>query len=202
MSDRATDSELARDVAALIRTLEDLQDELAPGERRRLGLPTPRDLLRFTSEVSIPAAILVLETNVRVLRLLQRTIRMSTGEDSSGAGGRAGVRERASTLGRDALRGLDATLSELETAVDGTPPSDDAASLLAEARRLRDEVDARLAADQPAAGAAGVQSGLDETLDREPVDVDVEAELRSIKDEIDDEDGGADDGSDGNAGEG
>ena len=202
MSERGTDTELTREVGALIRTLEDLQDELDPGRRRRLGLPTPRDLLRFTSEVTIPATIIVLETNVRVLRLLQRTIRLTTGESGSGTEGRRSVRDRATALGRETLRGLDATLADLESAVEGTPTDDEAASLLAEARALRDEVDARLAAERDGADAdaPGVGDGPSRGRDRERVDVDVEAELQSIKDEVDDRDNADGSGGDGDDG--
>lgn len=185
MSEREPRGELARDVAALIRTLEDLQGELDPGNRQRMGLPTPRDVLRFTSEVTIPAAILVLETNVRVLRLLQRTIRMTAGDGADRASTGPAVRERAESLGRETLRGLDGVLDEVEAAIEGRPGDDEAAALLDEARRLRADVDAELGADLDVSDAT--LGGTD--LDREPVDVDVEAELRSIRDEIDRDDG-------------
>jgi hypothetical protein len=200
MSDRGTDTKLTREVGALIRTLEDLQDELDPGRRRRLGLPTPRDLLRFTSEVTIPATILVLETNVRVLRLLQRTIRLTTGEAETSTDASSGVRDRATALGRETLRGLDAALADLESTVEGTPSDDEAASLLAEARTLRDEVDARLAAEGELGDASGVEDGESSRRDRERVDVDVEAELQSIKDDIDEGSDPEDRGSDGDDG--
>ncbi len=206
MSDRPSNTDLARNVADLARTLEALQDELATPDRRRLGLPSPRDLLRFTSEVTIPATILVLETNVRVLRLLQRTIRTTSPESDATRDEGAAVRDRATALGRDALDGLDATLADLESALQGRPADGDAASLLEEARRLSTEVDAELAADRqgPTAVADSPTAGIEDSLGKsdpghagggDPVEIDVEAELQSIKDDLDDDgEGGQDEG--------
>jgi len=192
MSQGRPNTDLARDLTSLIRTLEDLQSELQPGGRRRLGLPTPQDVLRLTSEVAIPATIVALETHVRMLRVVQRAIRLRT-DEPAGRDGAAAIRDRAQTLGRETLRGLDEALAELQVALEGRPGSDEAAALLDEARRLRDEVDAELAAerDREDAGVAAM------SRTRESVDVDVDAELASLREEIDDldEDGGSDDGT-------
>lgn len=213
MSPSGTDVELAREIGSLIAALEDLQGELEPGDRERRRLPTPRDILWFTSEVTIPATILVLETNVRVLKLLQRTIRM-TASDSARSSGSSdaseAVRGRAEALGRQTLDQLEGTLDDVQSAVAGRPSDDEAAALLAEARRLRQEIQSDLAASQATEGAmdrepgpgsiggpAGqgdaARSDADPTLpgaDRSTgVNIDVESELESIKDQIDDEDG-------------
>ncbi|SEP05120.1 hypothetical protein SAMN05216388_102926 [Halorientalis persicus] len=188
MSDSASDEDLARLAADLARSLRDLQRELEPGRRRRLRPPSPRELLRFTDEVAIPGAILILETNVRALRLLQRAIRLADPDRSVTDERDTAVRDRAVQLSRTTVRKLDDVLADVQDAVEGRPTDDEAARVLAEARSLRDEIDDRLAAET-------------ESTDRESdpatsasVPVDVDAELQSIKDDLDD--GDSDDGSD------
>ncbi|MFB6084151.1 MAG: hypothetical protein ABEJ94_07900 [Halorientalis sp.] len=183
MSDSASDEDLARLAADLARSLRDLQRELEPGRRRRLRPPSPRELLRFTDEVAIPGAILFLETNVRALRLLQRAIRLADPERGVTDDGDAAVRDRAVQLSRTTVRKLDDVLADVQDAVEGRPTDDEAERVLAEARSLRDEIDDRLAAE-PASDAPDVDSADDASV---PVDVD--AELRSIKDDLDGGDG-------------
>lgn len=175
-----TDDDLARQVSALADTLEELRRELEPGDRRRLRPPTPGELLRFTSEVTIPAAIVVLETNVRVLRLLQRTIRLADGREGRSG---TGLRDRASALGRETMDQLDRTLRELQSATAGEPGDEEVRRLLERARDLRADVDARLA-------EAGTEASLSDPLagSREPVDIDVETELDAIRREVEDGD--------------
>lgn len=180
-----TDPDLTHQVAALVDALEDLQRELEPGDRRRLRPPTPGELLRFTSEVTIPAAIVVLEANVRVLRLLQRTIRLADERD----GPPGGLWTEAATLGRESLDQLDRTLSELQSAAGGRAAGGEIERLIDRTRELRDEVDARLA-EETTAGTDPFGGS------REPVDIDVEAELESIRREVDGEDGDESDGED------
>lgn len=202
MSDRGTDAELAREIGALIDALEDLQGELEPGNRERRRLPTPRDLLRFTSEVTIPAAILVLETNVRVLKLLQRTIRLSAGEptgETTAGGASEAVRERAEKLGQRTLDQLDRTLRDLQGAATGRPQDDEAEALFEEAQRLQERIRADLEADQPVTDpdAPGLDVDPSDGSRSNRVNIDVESELESIRDQIDDEDSsdnGHDDG--------
>lgn len=169
MSDR--DAELSTLFGELTGAVEQLQEELAQSNGPPRP-PTPRQLATFTSEVTIPAIILVLETNIRALRLAQRALRIaegrSTGTDNSA------VRQRATDVGNSALSRLDDALSDLSAALDGRPPDDEARELLTEARDLRSEIDDRL--DTTTTG------------DADSVDIDVEAELRSIKDDIDDAD--------------
>lgn len=183
MSDRPADTDLIRLTTDLARSLRDLQRELEP--RRGPRPPTPRDLLRFTDEVAIPATILVLETNVRALRLLQRAIRLADGGQASNT--ETAVPERAADISRTTLQRLDSALADVQDAIEGRPTDDDARELLDEARALRDEIDDRLAAESPATDA-GVDRAAG-TADAEPteVPVDVEAELQSIKDQMDDD---------------
>ncbi|MFB6165364.1 MAG: hypothetical protein ABEJ31_09430 [Haloarculaceae archaeon] len=181
MSDAPSDADLARLAADLARSLRDLQRELEPSRRRRFP-PTPGDLLRFTDEVAIPGAILVLEANVRALRLLQRAIRLSEPGDSSGStGADTAVRDRAVDLSRTTLTRLDDALADLQAAVEGRPEDSDARELLAEARDLRTEIDERLARTAAETGQADATDGESDSA----VPVDVDAELRSIRDDVD-----------------
>jgi len=196
MSDADADPDVTELLADLTRSLRELQSEMEP--ERRLRPPSPGELSQFASEVAIPGLILLLQTNIRALQLLQRTIRLAQGRDPRG-GGSAGsdVRERAEELSRATLGQLDNTLSEIQDAVEGRPADDDTRQLLSEARDLRDEIRAELDdgsgnGDSPAGddgGTAGDTGGA-AAGDSDPVDIDVEAELRTIKDNLeDDEDG-------------
>jgi hypothetical protein len=185
MADRPDDPNLVRLTADLARSLRDLQRELEA--RRDPQLPTPGDLLRFTDEVAIPAAILLLETNVRALRLLQRAIRLA--DDRGGRPSDQGaVSDRAASLGRVTLERLDTALADVQGAIEGRPADDDARELLDEARDLRREIDDRLPerAEPPADATTDADADADEAVREVPVDV--EAELRSIRDEVDDDD--------------
>ncbi|WP_335998860.1 DUF7547 family protein [Halorientalis halophila] len=191
MSDSTGDEDLARLAADLARSLRRLQRELEPDRRGPPRPPTPRELLRFTDEVAIPAAILVLETNVRALRLLQRAIRLADPERDQVGEGASQVRDRAVDLSRTTVEKLDDVLADVQGALEGRPSNDEAERVLAEARSLRDEIDERLAAadSSPPEGGAGAEE-LDAGAD---VPVDVDAELRSIRDDLDDEDGDGED---------
>ncbi|AQL44387.1 hypothetical protein BV210_17425 [Halorientalis sp. IM1011] len=189
MSDSASDEDLARLAADLARSLRDLQRELEPGRRRRLRPPSPRELLRFTDEVAIPGAILILETNVRALRLLQRAIRLSDPDRGLTDERDTAVRDRAVQLSRTTVRKLDDVLADVQDAMEGRSTDDDARRVLEEARSLRDEIDDRLADSETTDADLDVESG------GASVPVDVDAELQSIKDDIDD--GGDSDGDGG-----
>ncbi|MDS0284212.1 DUF7547 family protein [Haloarcula onubensis] len=185
-----TDAE--EDVSALlselVRTLQDLQTEVEPRtERGRPRPPTPEELLRFTSDVTIPAAILVLKTNIEALKLLRRALRLAEGRPATVSSG-GGVQERATQLSRATLTRLDDALSDLQGAVEGRPADAEARELLTEARELREALAEQLAESQSVDGA--------EDIEATEVPVDVDAELQSIKDDIDDvSDGGPGDGT-------
>ena len=95
--------------------VEELQTELE-STRGPPRPPTPRRLAEFTSEVTIPAIILLLETNVRALRLVQRTLRLAEGRQGDSADTPA--RKRATDLGRVTLSRLDDALTDLGSALD------------------------------------------------------------------------------------
>jgi hypothetical protein len=207
MSDADRDQDVTELLADLTRSLQEIQTEIEPD--RRLRPPTPRELSRFTSEVAIPGLILILETNIRVLKLLQRTIRLAEGKDPTGGKAVPEMRDRAERLSRATLSQLESTLSEVQSAVEGRPDNDETQQLLSEARKLRDQVQDELErrSQQRADTADGRTDdgsegqGIDQSeLQDDTVDIDVEAELKSIKDNLDDADDGsergADDGSD------
>jgi hypothetical protein len=183
MSD-TPDEDVAAVLADLVDTLQELETTVEPRtESGRPRPPSPRELLRFTSDVTIPAAILVLKTNIEALKLLRRALRMADGRPPRTTNGEA-VRERAGKLTRAALAGLDDALTDLQAAFEGQPTDEDARELLAEARELR----ATLADQLAESGANG-----DEPVEGTDVAVDVDAELQSLKDDIDDvSDGGVD----------
>ena len=180
-----TDDDVTALLSDLVHTLRDLQTEVEPRtESGRPRPPTPEELLRFTSDVTIPAAILVLKTNIEALKLLRRALRIAEGRPTGDAGGQA-VRRRATELSQATLSRLDDALRDLQGAVEGKPPDDEARQLLAEARELRASLSEQLADGPGPDGASG----------SEPADVpvDVDAELRSLKDDIEDVSDGPDD---------
>lgn len=177
-----TDTSLPGLLSELTRSLEELQGELEPTDGRPRP-PTPRQLARFTSEVTIPAILLVLETNIRALRLVQRALRIADGRDPTARS--TATRERAVELGQATLSRLDETLGDLQEALAGRPPDDEARQLL---QRVRD-IEAEIEAELEASGAA------DEASSSDRVGIDVDAELQSLKDEMDtnSDDGDGDD---------
>ncbi|ELY89263.1 DUF7547 family protein [Natrinema altunense] len=217
-----SDDELADAIRELARTIDALRDELeGPRSRRRPPLrpPTPRELLRFTDEVALPAVLAVLETSVRALEAFQRSLKVvRTGQEARDRTEAAtdATSERASELRRTTLSQLDSVLSELQRAASegGLPADEEARDLLAEARELRDDVDSRLRdaaeresrsgptadSDRPAAergvtidieDGPPTEDGTDRDDDpgRDSA-VDVDAELETLRDQYaDDEDG-------------
>lgn len=161
---RPTPGEIAGDLAGTLRTLR--RELRTGGTRRRRGLDR---LVRFTSEVTIPATILVLETNIRALQLLQRTLRMA----------RDGERESrssdVSTLGQSVVDRIDQTLSDAQTAVEDAAAGEEVQELVAEARELNRQLEASL---DPAG----------DTDEGATASVDVESELASLRDEYADDD--------------
>lgn len=179
MSDASREQDIAELTEELASTLRELRGEVAIDRPPRgpFGLPrppTPREMLRFTDEAAIPAAIAVLEANIRALELLQRALRLTDTEREARERGRR-VQARAENLSRATLERLDDALADLQSALEGEPPDPEARSLLDEARELRREIDDRL----------GDTSG-----DAKPdeVEIDIDAELESIKEDVREED--------------
>lgn len=180
----AGDPDTTRLLRDLTAELQRLQREVETAETTD---PRPGDLSRFTSEVAIPGLILLLETNIRALQLLRKTIRLADGRAGARSTERSEVRARAESLGQTTLAKLDETLAELQSSLEGENGEMD--ELIDEARALQQEVRERLEQSDP-----GVVDGIPpEEDDRDAVDVD--AELRAIKNDLDDEDGSPDEDS-------
>jgi len=188
MSDANTDPELTALLTDLTSTLRELQEEVEPDRRPRL--PSPKTLSQFTSEVAIPGLILVLETNIRALQLLRRTIRIADGRNPSTDGTVSDVRARAEEVGQATLQQLEGSLDELQSALEERPPDDEARQLLSRARELQKEVSEQLDSerrrvrDGDASDTVDTVDG-DEDDGSEPVSIDVESELQTIKDNLD-----------------
>lgn len=164
-------------VAELLEELRTLRDELDPD--RGLRPPTRRELALFTSDVAIPALVVLLQTNIRLLELFQRTLRMSNGRyDPDRAGSDA--RARAEQLGETTLGALDDRLGQLQTALEGDGQTQD---LVARIRELQTDLEATIETDSPQ-----VDADSDRDTESDAVDIDVESELRSLKDDRDDAD--------------
>lgn len=202
--DADADVDLGPLLAELQDTLEDLRSELGGSRARpspRLRPPTPRELLRFTEQHTIPTLIALLEANVRLLELARGALRLA--DPSAGSTAASDALSGAARDGADAtLARLDDALSELRTALSETDLPDDPAarSLLGEARTLAGEVEDRLgeARDRADAGRRDRRSerttipvrdpGADADDERGKGDdrpaVDVDAELDSIREEV------------------
>lgn len=212
------DDDLAAAAADLAASLEALRDDVAPRPRRGpLGLPRPPrpvEVLRFADNHAIPTAIALLEANVRALKLLRAALRLADPErsatrDALSEGGDTAA-ARVGEVGREALRQADSALEDLLDAVEGgaLPPDADARDVVADARRLRAEIDERLAeaggsadgaaatddSEPPGAADEGPLPGGDEPVGEDRgTTIDVEAELESIRSEVGDGEAASDD---------
>jgi hypothetical protein len=180
----SSDDDLTALITDLVTTLQDLETEVEPTTDSGLPRPpTPGELLRFTSDVTIPAIILILRTNIEALKLLRRALRMAEGRPTSTGSASGEMRQRVSDLSRATLSRLDGALTDLQQAVEGRPEDEEARELIQEAQQLRAQIQERLADETAGTGDA-------ESSEATDVPVDVDAELRSIKDDIDGRDEG------------
>lgn len=191
MSDAESDPELAQLLTDLTTTLRELEQEVEPEGPRGPRLPTPSELSRFTSEVAIPGLILILRTNVRALQLLQRALRLADGRNPSPDSAVSEARTRAEEVGRASLSQLDDVLTELQSALEARPENEQADELLSRANDLREQVQDELAEDgtHPSDQEDGTPPEMDQS---EAVGIDVESELQSLKDNLDDAEAGED----------
>jgi hypothetical protein len=200
MSDAESDPELAQLLTDLTTTLRELEQEVEPERPQGPRLPTPSELSRFTSEVAIPGLILILRTNVRALQLLQRALRLADGRNPSPDSAVSEARTRAEEVGRASLAQLDDVLTDLQSALEARPENEQADELLSRARELREQVQDELAEDgtSPEEQGDGADPGMDQS---DAVGIDVESELQSLKDNLDDVEAGDDQpDADGDAG--
>lgn len=165
--------ELARRLDDLERAIAELREDLTAGESREGRPPTRETARRLADEFAVPAIDAALEANIRSLELLRELIR------STDRGRRTPSDDRDPLSGT--VRRFERTLEEIEAALEGStlPRNADARGLLTEARRLNEAISERL---DPSDRVG------DEPDDETVVRIDVESELESIKDELDDED--------------
>lgn len=182
MSDAPEEPELTELLRDLTRELRRLEREVEPD--RRIRPPTGNDLARFTSEVAIPGLILLLKSQIKALELLRRTIRIAEGRQvRSASTGASEVRNRAEQLGSATLTQLDAVLADLQEAIEGRPANERSNELITEARELQERVQEELSTQDTERSFS----------EGEQVDIDVEAELRSLKDQVEDDPGNGQD---------
>ncbi|MCU4753846.1 hypothetical protein OB919_17975 [Halobacteria archaeon AArc-curdl1] len=209
MDDRT--DELTTAIKELTATLDELRVDLERGRTRprpRFRPPTPEELATFGDEVAIPATIGILKLNIKALETLQRTLRASRRsknlrDDADAVASR--TRKHSSAIRETTLSHLDSALEELQDAISGGSLEADERTrdLLEDARRLRQEVDRRLErqsdslrADESAAETHRIEITSEDTDsdtrdENEPatesndtrVDVDVDAELETLKEQ-------------------
>lgn len=206
------DEDLEKLLSELSTTLSELQNTLAEEEldekqhqSRSRRLPSPGRFLRFTEEHTIPTLISLLETHIRALELLQGLLGLVNGREKRGAtSSPEGGDRRVHKTGRRTLDALDGVLSDLQGAVEGEPPDDDARALLNDARSLSEEINGRLSEstetttteneNEPSTDDRGTENGAIR-IDVEGPDADPEAddgisvdeELDTIKQEMEDD---------------
>ncbi|WP_257300018.1 hypothetical protein [Haloarchaeobius sp. FL176] len=208
--------ELATELRALREQLDEQRRRPPTGPLGIPRPPTPREFMEFADEVAIPATIAILETNIRLLEALQRAIRLAEGGRRAGergrdAGGRA--RSTAESVSRETLSRASDALADLQSVLEGTdlPENESARSILTEAQDLRREIQEQLTAsrtqdrtldefEEAEEAAGGDSTDIDVTdgdaenaeADDEPVTIDVDAELETLKQQYEDGSSGGD----------
>lgn len=175
--------------------LRDLQTELRQPPQGPFGLPrppTPREILSFTSEYALPTLITMLEANVRALKALQQIIRLVDPEYDSTREARSELSSRAGRASRATLDRLQSTLDEVEDALTegGLPQEPGARRILEDARLLSDDIREEIStgkeqADDSREAMKRSDAETEEIEDdEEKPQVNVDAELRSIRKEL------------------
>jgi hypothetical protein len=204
---RDRDDELADLLDELADTLRRLEAQVEPDRPRRgpFGLPpppSPRDVMAFTGEYAIPTAIAVLRANVKMLELVGAILRAgATADESRQRGGEAVERLRGETASH-----LERALAEIQEAIEegDLPQTPEARDVVEEARRLNAdlreyvrEADETVEEERQAerrterraerGTSIPIEDGDDGRDDEEQADedgsveIDVEEELKSIK---------------------
>ncbi|MEF8818304.1 MAG: hypothetical protein V5A31_04060 [Haloferacaceae archaeon] len=183
---RRDDRDLRELLADLDETLGRLRTELDDGPRREGDeRPTPRpptvgELVRFTEEYTIPTTIAVLEASVAALELLQGLLRLASPDG----------RGRLADANDAALGGVEQTFSELRRTLREVdlPADPETRGVVTEARELTEAVERRIEESRED-GASREERGRRErgvAIDvSEATEPDVESELRSLKDDLD-----------------
>jgi Sec-independent protein translocase protein TatA len=179
-----------RDLRALVEDLDEtlttLRSELDEDGQQREGRPRPPtvgELVRFTEEYTIPTTIAVLEAAVAALELLRGLLGLVSpnGREERQVGGASDA----------ALRGVERTFSELRRALREVDLSADreTSDVVTEARELTSAVEQRLAEERSGREEADeTQAKQGVAIDVDEATVDVESELRSIREDLDDQD--------------
>jgi ElaB/YqjD/DUF883 family membrane-anchored ribosome-binding protein len=175
--------------------------------------PRGSDIVRFTEEYTIPTVIAILETTIQSLELLRGVLRLAD-PDRRFAGGRDDRDgRRIDGVDRRVVEGTERALDDLRRVLTGTEePSDPVArDVFREARELTAEIESRLAEardepgrsrsdgrpgrdgrresvvipvdDEDGTGEESADGGNTDTEDS-GVEIDVDAELESIRDEV------------------
>lgn len=188
MPDGARDDAIDDQLADLERQLSELREEIiedAVPPTGPFGLPrppTPGELFRFTGEHAIPAAISVLDAQIKTLELLEEAIHLiDEGREVKTQGEAA--RDRAAAASRETLNRLEDALTELQRTIEGNglPTNPEARAILNDIREVTQELD-----------TPGQSTTWQPTDENDGVEIDVESELDAIKDEVDDGDGDED----------
>jgi len=198
------DEDLAVLLADLERTLTDLRSAIDEDVRRGghppRRPPTPGEIIRFTEEYTLPTVIALLEATVQSLELLRAVLRLAGPGTTTD-----GLRDELASRGEPERAALREAVGDLRDALTGAdlPEDSTARSILTDARELTAEIDARLdesAADrgrerETAEGPGSASSGTGDESDGIVIDVeaedegvDVDAELASIKESMDEDD--------------
>jgi hypothetical protein len=210
MSER-DDEDLATVAAELSRELRELREELESDRRDPprgpLGLPRPpkpREFLEFADEVAIPGTIAILEANIKLLEALRRAIRLAdterrTRERSREVGTDAA--DRAGEVGQRALKRVQGGLEDLREAIErGDAVEDRAGSdIIEDIATLESEIDERIDASRErrrsdrengseTGGADSVGIDANDSDREDGPEVDVDAELDSLRERYGDED--------------
>ncbi|MDS0293268.1 DUF7547 family protein [Halogeometricum luteum] len=123
------------------------------GSRDDGDRPIPRppsfgEMLRFTEEYTIPTIISMLEATVRSLELLRSVLRLADPQRSAfdADDRRRSTTERlaTTTMGREALSGVDRAIDDLRDALSGLPEEEESRSIVTDARDLMGEIEARI----------------------------------------------------------
>lgn len=181
---------LTEAVEELADTLEALQYELSNTSHQPRGIPNPpsiRDILRFTERYAIPTIITILQANIKMLELLAAVLRATDGNKISES-----HRSQVEQISQTTLKSLDSALSDLQQAVEGGEPSSpEVKRLLTEAQSLREEINSKLTAataENDGRETEQFQDSSSQSGKSEPdttVEIDVDSELESIKEELD-----------------
>ncbi len=210
-SDTRGDHEESREdlenrIEELETALRGLQTELGQPPRGPFGIPrppTPREVLSFTGEYAIPTLITMLEANVRALKALQQIIRLVDPEYDPTEKARSDLSARAGQVSRATLDRLQDTLNEVENGLsEGNLPEEPRARrILEDARRLSDDIreEITIGSEQADEGREHVKvlEEADEDEEEENPQVDVDAEIKSIRSEL-----GVPENGDGKVGDG